>query len=266
VAVVVGKLGSFTGLCTLDGRSVRRISAFLDEDNELSPPTALAANLGLAFKGVDTGGLGFVVSHVEEGQILQLSPNSGQLIWPFINGDDLLSSPECEASRRIINFTGLSLREASAHQELMSIVKERVLPHRLTVNRKANRDNWWLYNWPRPELYSRIAHLDQVLVNCVVAKYVCFAFLEKRQVFSNALNVFVIEDYWHFGVLQSSIHDSWSRNYGSTLETRHRYNPTDCFETFPFPGSVHDPGLTQIGRDYHSHRAMIQASQKIGLT
>jgi hypothetical protein len=44
-----------------------------------------------------------------------------------------------------------------------------------------------------------------------------------------------------FGVLHSRIHEVWALRMGMRLETRPRYTPSTCFETFPFPSGVLSP-------------------------
>lgn len=83
-------------------------------------------------------------------------------------------------------------------------------------------------------------------------------------VFSNALNVFALETFFNFAVLQSSLHEVWARYYGSSLETRNRYNLTDCFETFPFPET--NDNLENIGQEYYDHRQSIMKTRQEGLT
>jgi len=46
---------------------------------------------------------------------------------------------------------------------------------------------------------------------------------------------FARSDDWFFGVLHSRFHEVWALRMGTRLETRPRYTPTTCFETFPFP-------------------------------
>jgi hypothetical protein len=55
--------------------------------------------------------------------------------------------------------------------------------------------------------------------------------------------VFARSDDYFFGVLQSRFHEVWSLKQGTRLETRPRYTPTTCFETFPFPfpDDLHPP-------------------------
>jgi hypothetical protein len=261
VSIVVSHKGGYRGACSLDGLIVERISSFLDANLGDANVHMLASQSGTSFKGVDTGGLGFVVTEAEEHQI---APRERHLIWPFLNGDDFLSAPDQRPNRRIINFSGLTEEQAREYPALMRIVKQRVYPYRQTVKRKANKNRWWLYNEARPGLYSAISDLKRVLINCVVAKFICFDFVEPRTVFSNALNVFASSSIEWFALLQSSIHESWARYYGSSLETRHRYNPTDCFETFPFP--VRLDLLRDIGQSYHHLRREIMLENGQGLT
>jgi hypothetical protein len=46
---------------------------------------------------------------------------------------------------------------------------------------------------------------------------------------------FAKSDDYFFGVLHSRPHLLWALTLGTRLETRPRYTPTTCFETFPFP-------------------------------
>ena len=48
-------------------------------------------------------------------------------------------------------------------------------------------------------------------------------------------------DDFSFGVLQSRFHSTWSLKQGTRLETRPRYTPTTCFETFPFADDLAEP-------------------------
>ena len=52
--------------------------------------------------------------------------------------------------------------------------------------------------------------------------------------------VFARDDDTFFGLLQSRIHEVWALELGSRLETRPRYTPTSCFETFPLPALTGD--------------------------
>jgi hypothetical protein len=49
------------------------------------------------------------------------------------------------------------------------------------------------------------------------------------------LVAFARDDDYTLGVLHSRVHEAWALAQGTQLETRPRYTPTTCFETFPFP-------------------------------
>ncbi len=51
----------------------------------------------------------------------------------------------------------------------------------------------------------------------------------------SATFVFARSDDYFFGILHSRLHEVWGLMLGTRLETRPRYTPTTCFETFPFP-------------------------------
>lgn len=65
-------------------------------------------------------------------------------------------------------------------------------------------------------------------------------------------------------MLQSMCHEGWTINLASSLETRLRYTPTDCFETFPFPAPIDN--LEDIGERYYAHRQSIMLERWEGLT
>jgi hypothetical protein len=69
----------------------------------------------------------------------------------------------------------------------------------------------------------------------MVAKHRMFTWLDAVALPANVVIVFGRSDDSFFGVLQSRLHESWSLQQGTRLETRPRYTPTTCFDTFPFP-------------------------------
>jgi len=87
-------------------------------------------------------------------------------------------------------------------------------------------------------------------------------------IFAESLNVFPFDTSAAFCALQSRPHEVWARFFGSSLEDRLRYNPSDCFETFPFPttGWASDPSLEIVGRAYYEYRAALMVRNNEGLT
>ena len=80
-------------------------------------------------------------------------------------------------------------------------------------------------------------------------RYICTPRVSKHRIFvwlgpevlpDSATVVFARADDYFFGVLSSKIHEIWSLALGTQLETRPRYTPRSCFETFPFPQPTAD--------------------------
>ena len=76
-----------------------------------------------------------------------------------------------------------------------------------------------------------------------------------------------MDTYEAFCTLQSNPHETWARFFGSSLEDRLRYTPSDCLETFPFPdGWSNRPNLERAGSDYYRFRAHLMIRHDEGLT
>jgi hypothetical protein len=84
-------------------------------------------------------------------------------------------------------------------------------------------------------MYAAVGDLPRFVVTPHVAKHRLVFWLDAVCVPSNLLIVVARSDDYFFGVLQSRVHGSWALRLGTRLETRPRYTPTTCFETFPFP-------------------------------
>jgi type II restriction/modification system DNA methylase subunit YeeA len=103
--------------------------------------------------------------------------------------------------------------------------------HREDVQRKF----WWRLARPCPEVKASLQPLSRFLVTSIVSKHRLFAWHKVPVNPDHALAVFAREDDYFFGVLHSRFHEVWALKQGTRLETRPRYTPTTCFETFPFP-------------------------------
>jgi hypothetical protein len=78
------------------------------------------------------------------------------------------------------------------------------------------------------------------------------------------LGIFAYDNDSHFGLLSSAFHYWWAIARASTLETRIRYTPTDCFETFPQPELTEAVG--KAGGALEAHRRALMLDRWEGLT
>ena len=282
VSVIHVAKGTYTGLKRLDGQKVGTISAFLFHAGGHDDPRRLAANkdksfqgsivLGMGFTFDDTDSKGLATPLAEMHRLIEKDPCNQEVIFPYIGGKEVNTDPVHSHHRYIINFGELD-EEICQQQwpEMVSIVDENVRPERITKD--ANKyprmvDEWWKYWNPRMGLYTAIDELDRVLViNCGATPHHAFTFLSSRMIFAHTLAVFPFETHAAFCALQSRPHEIWARFFGSSLEDRLRYTPSDCFETCPFPeGWETLAALETAGGKYYEFRAALMVRNNEGLT
>ena len=87
----------------LSGKKVDQISPYLTEGEEWSPKK-LQENNSLAFIGSFVNGMGFILSENEAQHMLKTDSKNADVIFPYLNGTDLNSSPTQNPSRYVINF------------------------------------------------------------------------------------------------------------------------------------------------------------------
>lgn len=86
-------------------------------------------------------------------------------------------------------------------------------------------------------------------------------------VFSEQLVVFADQRNSFFCLMQSRVHEIWTRFLGSSMKDDLRYTPSDCFETFPFPENWEtNPTLEAVGNSYYEYRAALMVRNNEGLT
>jgi hypothetical protein len=248
----------------LNDNMVSHISNHLDSQLYAGQPHILIENQHLSFLGTYPNGTGFILSEEEANNLIERNPKNSNVLFPYLIGEDLNSSPECKPSRWIINFQDWSIEEAKQYPDCFKIVKDRVYPERSKNNNKQRREIWWRFTRPTLDLYAALQPLRKVMVCSLVTKYLNFALVEKGWVYSKQLGVFAIDDYARYAVLQSSVHEAWGRKYSSTLEMRLSYALSDSFETFPFSQDL--KSLEKIGETYDKQRRSVMMARQEGLT
>jgi hypothetical protein len=276
------------GECRLDAALVPRISAFLFPGNADHAPAPLPANENKSFVGSYVLGMGFTFDDsnpdatplAEMHRLLKKDPRNAARIFPYLGGEELNSSPTQSHHRFVIHFGQMSEDEARQWPDLMAIVERKVKPERDKLADNADgrrrRQYWWQWGRYTPALYEAIRPLKRVLACSQVSAKHCIGLQPIDRIFAHTLNVFVHDSLDFFAVLQSSAHELWARFFGSSLEDRLRYTPTDCFETFPFPPALYPlkspppsptlDALEAIGKEYYEFRAALMADEAVRAT
>jgi hypothetical protein len=266
----------------LNEKPVVSINSFLVAGEVDENPRRLAANANRVFKGVDLYGMGFTFDDTDKKgnastiaemkRVIAAAPNSASRIQPYIGGEEIVTDPRQSYHRFAINLSDLEeLQARDQYALLMDIVERKVRPGRQllrdTVDGIRLKKRWWTFNRSRPEMYQAIAGFDRVLACSQVAVHLAVARLPANLLFANYVIVFAFRNMAPFTVLQSGIHEIWTRFFSSTLEDRLRYTPSDCFETFPFSGGFESsPELEAVGQAYYDSRATLMIARNEGMT
>jgi hypothetical protein len=248
-----------------DDVAVERISTLLEAAGRVEGmPSRLTENAGITFQGCIVLGMGFVLDPDEAATWIEADPRNGEVLFPYLTGEDLNSRSDTSPSRWVIDFYDRSEAAARQYQIPYERLLARVKSERQKVNRKALRERWWQYAEKRPAMRKAIATLDQVLVLTRHSVTVMPCRFTKGPVPSEATVVFASDSFADQAVLSSSLHQMWAIKYGSGLRKDPRYTPSGVFETLPRPESTE--GLTEIGRTLDVERREIMLSRDLGLT
>ncbi|MEO7019122.1 MAG: DNA methyltransferase, partial [Ktedonobacteraceae bacterium] len=265
VAQVWLREGEWQGPYILNDIAVANITPLLTTPGTTQGnPYKLIANMDKSFQGSIVLGMGFVLEPEEAQNLISKDIRNKDVLFPYLNGEDLNSRPDQSPSRWVINFHDWPLEKAETYANCMQIVYNKVKPERDKNNRQTYRDKWWHFGEKRPALYSTIADMKRVLVRARVSNTNAFIFVPQDKVFSEMIVAFASDEYEFYMLLQSSIHSEWFTYYASTLGVGIRYTPSDCFETFPFPTNT--DALESIGERYYTHRQSIMLTRQEGLT
>ncbi|MDZ4185339.1 MAG: DNA methyltransferase, partial [Desulfuromonadales bacterium] len=222
----------------------------------------LQANEGLANRGVQLFGAGFIVTP-EEAKKLGLGriPGLEAHIRPYRNGRDLAATPRGVLVIDLFGLTDCEVRDR--YPEVYQWVLERVKPERDQNNRATYRENWWTFGEPRKVLRKATSGLPRYIATVETSKHRPFVFLDHSILPDNKLVAIASDDAFVLGVLSSRVHVQWSVAAGSWLGVGNDsvYVKTRCFEPFPFPAASDEQKQTirALAEQLDAHRKRQQA-------
>lgn len=281
--------GRWKGDRVLSGTTVSEISPFLTLGEQWSQ-VPLKRNQDLAFLGTLTVGMGFVLTNDDAARMIEEDPTNGEVLFPYLNGQDLNSSPSQSPSRYVINFWDWPEERAREYELPFKYIEENVKPER--QRRKSNGDfalrrplpqRWWQHGDKRPALYHAIGRghhfenhphdwsadqepLGRIIAVTRVSKTLAFSFVPSDWIYSDATVVFASDKGATLAVLQSSIHAVFAWQHSSRLKNDLRYSPTDALEPFAFPTSSLSNSLEVLGNELDRSRREVMTDDDIGLT
>jgi len=252
-------------MAVCDDAPVPRISTLLEPAESVErKPERLNENQGIAFQGCIVLGKGFILDPEEAAEWIAADSRNAEVLFPYLNGEDLNSRPDCSPSRWVIDFSTRSEVDAHRYELPYGRVLEQVRPERAKNKRKTRRDYWWRFAENAMGMRKAIAGLDEVLVIAQVSRTLMPVRVLNRSVFDAKLVVFALNSSSDQAVLSSSIHQMWAVKFGTTMRVDPTYTPTTVFETFPRPEPTAE--LESIGRTLDAERREIMLRRELGLT
>ena len=211
-------------------------------------PLKINQNPKPCFEGQQPGHDGFRLEAQERDRLISKDPKCAEVLFPYLNGDELLSGDCKHLPRSIIDFGNRPMDEAARYKAAFEHLKKQVLPdwqtnaeaeRKKTGKEKGEHQNrlqtWWQLKRPREQMLSAINPLPRYVVCARVTKRPVFEFLSSGIRPDSSLTVFAFADDYSFGILQSGIHWAWFTAKCSTLTERFRYTSDTVFDTFPWP-------------------------------
>lgn len=228
----------------LDGRVVTRINADLTGDDvgasalDITQAKPLKQNAGRSFPGSKKHGAFDIDGELAREWLRQPNPHgkpNSDTLKPSLNGLDLMRRAR---GKWMIDFgTRMTETEAALYETPFQHVAQNVKPEREKNNREQYRTFWWRHGEPRIALRASILGFNRYIATPEVAKHRAFVWLQQPILPDNTLIVIARDDDTTFGILSSRLHVAWALAVGGRMGKGNdpRYNPTLCFQTFPFP-------------------------------
>lgn len=251
-----------------NGVESRTITSLLEGSSTAAGnPSRIIENTGTAFIGSNVNCVdAFTIQASSARQMLTQYPALKPILLPYLTGEDLNSSSNCQATRYVFDFSRSTSDPKLTFPGIFDWFEERVRPERekLRATKPKLAQNWWEFERNAKALYVRSALQDEVLAITLVSKTIMPLKVSARQVFSHMLGVFTPASYDLLATLSSAAHQSWAVMYASTLGSGVRYAPSDVFETFPRPEPTEE--LERTGKTLDTERREMMLRRNLGLT
>jgi hypothetical protein len=255
-----------------DDTEVRLISTLLEPSGRAEGnPLRLSENVGVGFIGCYVLGMGFVLDPGEAQEWIAADPRNAEVLFPYLNGEDLNGRPDASASRWVIDFNDWPEAKAAEYALPFQRISQKVRPERQRLKsdgsfvlRRPLPERWWQYGEKRPALRKAIAALPEVLVIARVSKTVMPLRVPTGQIFHEKVVVFASDSHAVQALLSSSVHQLWAIKYGTTMRTDPTYTPDLVFGSLPRP--MASERLHAAGRMLDDVRRDVMLRRQVGLT
>lgn len=246
---------------------------FIDSEGSINPDltvgvdatavSKLTANRGLAYKGMQLNGQGFLLERrVRDCLRSEIGERIDSVVRPYLNGRDLM-----QYSRDLFAIDAYPLAREELREKfpaLYQILLDAVKPEREMNHQSSRRENWWWFGQTSRLQRDAIQGLDRYIATTRTAKHRVFTFLPADTISESKIVVVASDCEFVLGVLSCKQHVIFSSHVGGWLGVGNdsTYQHTDCFDPFPFP----DPDeftrarIAALGEKLDAHRKAVQAA------
>ncbi|MBI5525671.1 MAG: restriction endonuclease, partial [Deltaproteobacteria bacterium] len=124
VAIVWVTKGKWYGQHLLGDLAADHITEYLTTKGATAgKPFRLKANENKSFQGSIVLGMGFILTPEEAQALIKKDKRNREVLFPYLNGEDLNSRPDQSPSRWVINFFDWSIEKAKEYRDCFKIVE-----------------------------------------------------------------------------------------------------------------------------------------------
>lgn len=247
-------------LAYLNNKPVRSVDAFFSSLGISDKPSNLRGNPDLSI-GIKTRGDGFFIE-TNSDLISELDAEcSLKAIW---GSEDIRNCITDDPPRYVIccqNFdTDNELKNMKPNT--FSILNNRVYEYRSKLSGRL-RVQWWKWEY-EPRLTATTEDCFVIMIPIVGPHFIIRAFPKGTLAAESAyfLNSNMLSA---FAVLQSRVHEIWTRFFSSSMKSDLRYVPDDAYYTFPFADNNSET-LNSVAKSYNDYRSEIMILTNDGMT
>jgi hypothetical protein len=210
VSLIALRKGHWSSSVSLNGNHVPEITSRLTTESG-SSAHKLDSNKGLCSDGIKIQGDGFIISDQERDFLISQDERNSTVTSRYITGIDLTQGIGGQPSAWIINFGRMNQVDAMAYREAFSVLEARVKPYRDSLTGQIHEKSFWKFWDKRESFFDGMRHSQKILACPSTAKYLIMTFIDLRWVPSHSIKLFSFDDFEHFSIMQSSIHEIWAR-------------------------------------------------------
>lgn len=206
----------------------------------------ISNELPMVYGSKATDGGNLLLSKEEKDELLNKEPLSRKYIKTFMGADEFINGIE----RYCLWFDNIDLRQLNNDLKKMRMIKQRIAnvqEMRLVSTKKATQE---LAN--TPHLFGEIRQQKQgnyliiPAVSSETRNFIPIDYVDENTVNGNANFSLPNATLYHFGILNSTMHNAFMRTVAGRLESRYRYSNGLVYNNFiyPFDQNVRGGGYT----------------------